>query len=94
MDAMYCERKITGDTIYVGASDRRLSLFENVFPLDNGVSYNAYLVLDEKTVLMDTVDRSVSGSFTKISPMRWPGAASTTSLSTTWSRTTAPASRS
>ena len=63
MDAMYCERKITGETIYVGASDRRLSLFENVFPLDNGVSYNAYLVLDEKTVLMDTVDRSVSGQF-------------------------------
>ncbi|MDR0868880.1 MAG: flavin reductase [Planctomycetota bacterium] len=52
------------DGIYwVGASDRRLALFENVFPIPRGVSYNAYLVLDEKTVLLDTVDKSVSAVF-------------------------------
>lgn len=60
---MYCIKKVTDDMYYVGASDRRISLFENVFPLNNGVSYNAYLVLDEKNVLMDTVDSSVSGIF-------------------------------
>ena len=48
---------------WVGGSDRRLALFENVFPIPRGVSYNAYVVLDEKTVLLDTVDRSVSSQF-------------------------------
>lgn len=53
--------KLTEDMYWVGGSDRRLALFENVFPIPRGVSYNAYLVLDEKTVLLDTVDRAVSG---------------------------------
>ena len=56
-------RYITDDLVYLGASDRRLALFENVYPIPRGVSYNAYLLLDEKTVLFDTVDRSVSGQF-------------------------------
>ncbi len=56
-------RKITDDVFYVGASDRRLALFENIYPIDRGVSYNSYLVLDEKTVLLDTVDHSVSREF-------------------------------
>lgn len=60
---MYCVKKVTEDMYYVGAGDRRLSLFENVFPLTNGISYNSYLLLDEKTVLFDTVDNSVSGIF-------------------------------
>lgn len=60
---MYCVRKITQDAYWVGASDRRLSLFENVYPIPRGVSYNAYVVLDEKTVLLDTVDHSVSQQF-------------------------------
>ncbi|GHV18939.1 hypothetical protein AGMMS49959_02210 [Planctomycetales bacterium] len=55
---------LVADGIYwVGASDRRLALFENVFPVPRGVSYNAYLVLDEKTVLLDTVDKAVSAVF-------------------------------
>lgn len=57
---MYCVKKITEDMYYVGASDRRISLFENHYPLDNGVSYNSYFVDDEKTVLLDTVDMAVS----------------------------------
>lgn len=57
---MYCYRKITEDLYWVGGNDRRIALFENVYPVPDGVSYNAYLVLDEKTVLLDTVDRSVS----------------------------------
>ena len=54
-------RRISDDLVYLGASDRRIALFENVYPIPRGVSYNAYLLLDEKTVLFDTVDRSVSG---------------------------------
>ena len=60
---MYNVMKINDDVTYVGASDRKLALFEAVYPLVNGVSYNSYLVNDEKTVLLDTVDRSVSGVF-------------------------------
>ena len=60
---MYCVKKMTEDLYWVGASERRLNLFENAYPLTNGVSYNSYLLLDEKTVLVDTVDKSVSGLF-------------------------------
>ena len=60
---MHCVKQITSDMYWVGGSDRRLALFENVYPIPAGVSYNAYLVLDEQTVLFDTVDRSVSEVF-------------------------------
>ena len=60
---MYCVKQITSDMVWVGGSDRRLALFENIYPIPRGVSYNAYLLLDEKTVLLDTVDRSVSDIF-------------------------------
>ncbi len=56
-------RHVTEDLVYLGVSDRRIELFENVYPIPRGVSYNSYLLLDEKTVLFDTVDRSVSGQF-------------------------------
>ena len=54
---------IREDLFWVGGNDRRLALFENVFPIPRSVSYNAYVMLDEKTVLFDTVDKSVSGVF-------------------------------
>lgn len=54
---------INSELIYVGASDRRLALFENVYPIPRGVSYNSYIILDEKTALLDTVDISVAGQF-------------------------------
>ena len=60
---MYCVKQITSDMYWVGASDRRLALFENVYPIPRGVSYNAYLLMDEKTVLLDTVDMSVGDLF-------------------------------
>ena len=56
-------RAVTEDIAYVGVSDRRIQLFENVYPIPRGVAYNSYLLLDEKTVLIDTVDRSVTGQF-------------------------------
>lgn len=60
---MYCVHSVTSDILWVGASDRRLDLFENVYPIPRGVSYNSYLVSDEKTVLLDTVDQSVGERF-------------------------------
>ena len=60
---MHNTRNIQEDLIYVGASDRRLALFENHYPIPRGVSYNAYVVLDEKTVLLDTADAAVSDQF-------------------------------
>lgn len=60
---MYNIRKITEDLILVGANDRRLSLFEGVYPVPIGVSYNSYLLMDEKTVLLDTADKAVHHQF-------------------------------
>ena len=60
---MYCVRNVTETVYWVGSSDRRLALFENLFPIPRGVSYNSYLIQDEKTALMDTVDSSVSQQF-------------------------------
>lgn len=55
--------KVTEDIWFLGSSDRRLSKFENCHPVPNGISYNSYLILDEKTVLLDTVDRSIVSVF-------------------------------
>ena len=55
---MYCVRNVTEDLYWVGANDHRLALFENAYPIPRGVTYNSYLLLDEKTVLFDTVDWS------------------------------------
>ena len=60
---MHNIRKITDDLVWLGASDNRLELFENVYPVPHGISYNSYLLNDEKTVLLDTVDSSVRRQF-------------------------------
>lgn len=60
---MYCVKPIHPDLFWIGGNDRRLALFENVYPIPDGVSYNAYLLDDEKTVVLDTVDKSVSCVF-------------------------------
>ena len=57
---MHLIRKITPDLYYTGVNDRRIALFENVYPVSDGVSYNSYVLLDEKTVVFDTAD----GNFT------------------------------
>ena len=56
-------KQIDNDVFWIGSDDRRLALFENVFPIPNGISYNSYFVDDEKTVLLDTVDKAVSEVF-------------------------------
>ena len=60
---MHNIQHITPDLVYVGASDRRTALFENVYPIPRGVSYNSYLLLDEKTALLDTADAAVASQF-------------------------------
>lgn len=56
-------RNVTNDIVWVGCNDRRLALFENLFPLKHGVSYNSYVIMDEKITLMDTVDSNVTEQF-------------------------------
>ena len=60
---MYCVKNIKDDLFWVGGSDRRLAMFENAYPIPRGISYNSYILLDEKTILFDTVDRAISGLF-------------------------------
>ena len=60
---MYTVRKVTDDLYWVGANEHRLHLFENIHPIPRGVSYNSYLLMDEKTVLFDTVDWAVCREF-------------------------------
>lgn len=60
---MYSVREIAPKLYWVGGSDRRLALFENMFPLPNGVAYNSYLLTDERTALIDTVDASISALY-------------------------------
>lgn len=60
---MYCTKRITDDMVWVGADDRRLAFFEGVYGVPDGVSYNSYLIKDEKTILFDTVDKAVCHNF-------------------------------
>ena len=60
---MHCTRKLNNTISWVGGNDRRLALFENLFPIPRGVSYNSYLITDEKTALIDTVDASITHQF-------------------------------
>ncbi len=56
-------RKVTDHITWVGADEHRLALFENLFPIPRGVSYNSYLIRDEKNALLDTVDSAVTRQF-------------------------------
>ena len=59
------EVKIKDDIYWIGGDDRTASIFEGSFPLPEGVSYNSYIILDEKTCLLDTCDISISSKFWK-----------------------------
>jgi len=60
---MHCTKRITDDLIWVGVNDRRLAMFEGVYSVPDGVSYNSYLLKDTQTVLFDTVDKAVQQRF-------------------------------
>ena len=62
---MYRLKEIADKVYYVGVNDRQKHLFENMWPLPYGVSYNSYLIADEKTVLVDTVDVCYADAFLK-----------------------------
>lgn len=60
---MYNVQEISPKMFWIGGSDRRLERFENMFPLPNGVAYNSYLIIDEKTAIIDTVDQAISAIY-------------------------------
>lgn len=60
---MHNVKKIVDDLYWIGGNDKRLALFENIHPIPRGVSYNSYVLLDEKTVLFDTADWSIGRQF-------------------------------
>ena len=80
---MYQVPQVTDSVYYVGVNDRSKSLFENMWPLPYGVSYNSYLIVDEKVALMFAIRRFSSRSWIQSSK----DALSTILSSITWSRT-------
>ena len=54
---------VTKDILYIGADDKTLDIFEGQYPIPNGVSYNSYVILDEKIAIMDTVDHRKTAEF-------------------------------
>ena len=86
---MYCVRKVTDDIYWVGANEHRLHLFENIHPIPRGVSYNAYLLLDKKTALFDTVDWAACRQLLENLDHLLNGRPLDIWSSTTWSRITA-----
>lgn len=60
---MNCVQEVSNQIYWVGGSDRRIERFENMFPLSNGVAYNSYLIMDEQTAIIDTVDSSISALY-------------------------------
>ena len=59
------EVNVSKDIINIGASDDDLKIFENQYVLKNGMSYNSYVIKDEKNVIMDTIDESVTDEWLK-----------------------------
>lgn len=51
------DTNISEDILYIGADDKGIDLFESQYKVPNGISYNSYLIKDEKVAIMDTIDR-------------------------------------
>ncbi len=60
---MYYSVHVVGRVHWIGVNDRRKRLFENIWPLDRGISYNSYLIVDDKTALVDTVEDRAAGNY-------------------------------
>ena len=54
---------VSQDILYIGAYDRDIDLFESQYPVPDGVTYNSYVIMDEKIAVMDTADRRASGEW-------------------------------
>ena len=50
-------KNITDSVFYIGVDDKTLDLFESQYIIPNGISYNSYVIMDEKIAIMDTVDK-------------------------------------
>lgn len=59
------DMKISDSVVYIGVNDKTIDLFESQYHVPNGVSYNSYLILDEKTAVMDTVDKRATNEWLK-----------------------------
>ena len=55
---MNLAREIKKDIYWIGVNDRRTHIFENYWPIPKGVAYNSYIIVDEKVVVIDTIERS------------------------------------
>lgn len=58
--------KVTDTIKYVGADDKELDLFESQYLIPNGISYNSYIIEDEKIVIMDTIDKRKQDEWEKM----------------------------
>ena len=54
------DMNISKEIKYIGASDENIKLFENQYVLENGMSYNSYVIKDEKNVILDTIDKRLT----------------------------------
>ena len=54
------DKKITDSIIYIGVDDKDIDLFESQYVVPNGVSYNSYVIMDDKIAIMDTADARVT----------------------------------
>lgn len=54
---------ITNDIFYIGADDKEIRIFEGQYDVPNGMSYNSYLIKDEKNVVLDTIDKRVTNTW-------------------------------
>ena len=83
--------QISDHVRYIGVDDKTIQLFESQYDVPNGVSYNSYLILDDKIAVMDTVDARATEEWLTWRPL-WMAEPPITWWSSTWSRTTRPAS--
>ena len=60
---MHCVYKVADGIWWIGGNERKLSVFEGAIPMNDGMAYNSYFIDDEKTIVLDTVDKSVAGVF-------------------------------
>lgn len=90
---MYCGQKLSERIYWTGVYDRRKHLFENMWPLPEGVSYNSYLIKDEKCALMDTVESGSDRSYLDWLADTLEGRRSTIWSFITWSSTIRARSR-
>lgn len=62
---MFNSIEISQNIYWVGVNDRRTALFENLWPLEHGVAYNSYLIVDDKVALIDTVESGQVSEYTR-----------------------------